>query len=710
MKSTCTTTFPALLALALALALGAPACEESAPAEGDATESSEGSGAGAGSDVAEPAPEVFETQGTCVVTEECGPGLFCDKRKGGCVQCFTNAHCPDGQFCHRGACIEDNACESDDECLLSVCGPLSKCVECNETADCPQDGWVCVAQACRPPYGGCEDQQDCTSVGAVCDVAAGVCTGCEGESGCGQFEACDEATKECLPDICPPSNAFCFGDVVKICREDGKGYYDVACPDGQTCSEGECVFEDCDEPGILSCKKYKVTECTPQGKIVSKACPPGAECGDGECVPMRHRVLTVFDTSGSMGWFPGTSTWPDMCPAPYPGEDCFGPYPNCEDPANPITKLSFAKKAFTAFFEEDNEDVVFGLQRFPQRTADLNGSCLGGYYTPTEQMTGDDGDYTTGLAEDAWFEDNLGEVILESFPIKGGPTNVFSVRRWMDFKEEQLISEDKCTKPEDCPQGICKGLAGQVKTCTYFTNPEIWSEGWTPLGRSLYYAAEYMRRHVVVDGKPCGKDLDCGSPGYFCNAAGKCFDPLRECRLNAVILFTDGAETEYPFPTQYFNPQVQAKRMRYGLGCEVDEDCSGLDFCYSDQNDPNLPDLSLFGCHPARCESGSCTNDVIEFHSTAEVDYSTSGVADRLTDYNGNPFNVIVNVVDASGEDPEQGADIYNQNKLIALYGGGTYVQVDIEDIPDFVAKIRDTVDAKQTFTECAKALGQVIK
>lgn len=700
--------------VALAVALGVLACSigacstEEAGSDAGGGDASDTGGAGDADAFVEPFTEVLDP---CVDSDQCGPNRVCDKRKGGCVECYTTGHCPNGEFCHKGKCKTENACETDDDCLLSVCGDQGTCVECRDGSTCPA-GWDCVAQTCRPPFGGCTKHEDCNAAGAICDLTAGSCVSCSDDSQCGDYEDCDvEGTQECLPNLCPPSSAFCVGDVVQVCREDGRGYFQIECGEDQTCADGSCVFAQC-TPGTKVCEKYQLKECTSQGTLVTKACPPGQECGEGGCVPLRHRVHVVFDTSGSMSWFPGTDIWPDMCGVSKDPDACLGGYPECESAAKPITKLAYAKLAFTKFFQEDNEDVVFGLQRFPQRTADKTPSCLGGWNTPDVVVTGDDHSKALSLADPSFLDQHLGEVVLEPFPTKGGLENVFQVLQWMNFQETTENTTNVCSKPEDCPDGYCQGLAGQLKTCRRFTDPELWAEGWTPLGKSLFYAAEYLRKYVVVDGKPCAKDAECGSPGYFCNAAGKCFDPLRECRLNAIILFTDGGETEHPFPTDYFNPQVQAKRMRYGLGCETDEDCSRLDYCINDADlvPPGEILEEYMGCHQAFCHpKGYCTNSIIEKDSKAQVKLSTQGTADRLTDYSGNPFSVIVNVVDASGDAPGATTDLINQNRLIALYGGGTYVAVDIDDVEGFVTKIKDTLDIKQRFTECAKALGQVI-
>ena len=648
-------------------------------------------------------PEVQPPEVTtpCLGTDEC-PGQWCDKRLGGCVDCYDHTHCPDEQVCRDGSCVPKVPCEKKEDCEPGVCGPASVCVDCLADSDCAP-GYECEDDICRPAPKPCESFHDCTDRGAVCDETSGKCVSCTDESQCGKYERCEDG--ECLPDVCVPSVAFCVGDVVQVCRGDGKGYFLIPCGDGETCHEGVCVSQEC-TPGTTTCEKYQLKKCLPNGTMITTDCGPGQECSEDACVQMRHRVLVIFDTSGSMEQLPGTNTWPEMCGV---SEDpnCLEAWPNCESPLSPVTKLGHSKVVFGDFFKSDNDDVVFALQRFPQLPGELAPVCLGGYNVGETEITGDEGDWTLPLGEETYIDKNLSEVLLVPFPKEGGPLNVYEMLTWMDFDEKLVPTEETCTTHSECGSRPCLGV-GNKKTCRDYENPELRARGWTPLGKSLFYAGEYLRRYVVVDGKSCKTDADCGSPGYFCNEAGTCFDPLRECRLNAIILFTDGGETEYPLPSDFFNPQVQAKRLRYGLGCKTDADCSVLEYCVDD-----IEQIELHGCHANYCHAeGYCTNEVLEQDALSHpgsktVDFITGGMADRLTDYNGNPIQVIVNVVDATASTPGEIDTLQNQNRLIALNGGGVHVIVNVTEAPDFLAKLRDTTDAKQRFTLCAQGLGK---
>jgi hypothetical protein len=476
-----------------------------------------------------------------------------------------------------------------------------------------------------------------------------------------------------------------------VCRDDGQGAFKKPCAEGETCFAGACILDEC-TPGTKYCLKYQLMECTSTGKLLAKGCPPGQECIEDGCKPMRHRVHVIFDTSGSMGWFPGTTTWPTPCGAGTV-EDCLEPWPSCEEPASPITKMGIAKSVFEEFFQASTtQDVLFGLQRFPQVADQASPACEGGYYTPVNLMTGEDEQHVLPLGEQTWFDTHLGEVIAVPFPPGAETTNLSDILEWIDFEEWVVPTGEPCRTPADCPQGVC--LKG---ACSTFANPELRPKGWTPLGKSLYYGGEYIRRYVVIDGKPCQTDAECPSPGYYCNEHKECFDPQRECRLTVMVLFTDGWETQNELHSDFFNPKVQAKRLRYGLGCTGDAECSDRKYCL-ESTDPGKN-----GCHAAYCHpDGYCTNKIIDMDPLDPIKTAFSSKENRLYDYNGNPIEVIVSVVDAAGD--ETGAPVdTSPNRVIALYGGGIYVPVTLKDSVAFLSQLNQTIDFKQMLLSCSE-------
>jgi hypothetical protein len=642
-------------------------------------------------DVVELIPPDVPLGDPCLSSDEC-LGEVCDKRNGACVECYLTAHCDDAFVCVGMQCAGEEECIDDSECTQGVCGPDETCLGCNNSGDCT-GGWMCVESVCRPLYPTCDEFKDCEALGAVCLEETGRCADCTDKSQCGDYEWCSD--NACAPEYCTPGDASCVGDAIQLCRADGKGFWQLACDEGQTCFGGACIESDC-TPGESECVGYQVRQCLPNGTYLVTECAGGHECLDNACQPLRHRVLVIFDTSGSMAWFPGTNEAPKLCGSE-PDDQCIQPWPTCQDPDNPLTTMAISKSVFSDFFAE-TENALFSLNRFPQRPIAPSAVCEGGYNDWANTITDDDGAMSVPLFEHTWFDENLGEINVVPFPPTGSYSNVDELLEWVDFTEWLVETDVPCTDYKDCDNGVCLGLTPTNKKCQAFANPELRATGWTPLGKSLFYAGEYMRRSVVVDGKPCSEDADCGSPGYYCSAGGSCFDPFRDCRLNVIVLFTDGVETEYPIPTQYFNPILQAKRLRLGLGCEVDEDCSDLDTCHKDPENPGE-----FGCYPTSChEEGYCTNELIETDAAGALDVTLDLPEDRLRDYNGNGIEIIVHVVDASISSIEASEATLNNNRLISLYGGGEHIVVDVDDPPDFLAKLKQTVDFKQVLTECA--------
>jgi hypothetical protein len=101
--------------------------------------------------------------------------------------------------------------------------------------------------------------------------------------------------------------------------------------------------------------------------------------------------------------------------------------------------------------------------------------------------------------------------------------------------------------------------------------------------------------------------------------------------------------------------------------------------------------------------AGYCTNSIIEEQgapviSFRDLDYGQ----DRLLDANGNPINLIVNVVDASTMAAEGSTDnTLTNNYQIALHGGGLHVVVAVDDEADFLAKLKGTIDPKSLYEQC---------
>ncbi len=179
---------------------------------------------------------------------ECPPSEpLCDPETGVCVQCLSDAHCPE-LVCHLGfhrcaECFEDDDCPESHVCFESE----GICVECLNAEHCPErapfcerDGYQCVE---------CLDNEDCGPERPFCQPELGrfACHECNGVLGCTlDAPACDHGTCEgCDSDrdcgaaallgrgLCDFDSGACVG-----CRDD------IDCnehPDGRLCRDGVCT-------------------------------------------------------------------------------------------------------------------------------------------------------------------------------------------------------------------------------------------------------------------------------------------------------------------------------------------------------------------------------------------------------------------------------------------------------------------------------------
>lgn len=483
----------------------------------------------------------------------------------------------------------------------------------------------------------------CTKGIAVrCEAGTVACGDCAaGGRAC--IAASDNSPVVCRRDDC---------EGVEICPKGSECYTKQCCSNTRWCEHGVQVI--CDEDGRYTTKQ---------------PCLEGLDCIDGQCVPARPTVLVLFDTSGSMSWTPKGDK-PDPSAVIWPA---------CDDVSAPQTRLGISKSAFHTLFSDGTyQHVLFALQRFPQHLDPALGPlCPSGAYSSQDLITGHIGKWA--IADDTsgdWFVRNLAEVLLVPFPSSTDASNRAELKSWLDFQEETSLTDTPCTAHSDCPGGLCTHPGG-VGTCRYLDNPELRAIGWTPLGQSLFYSGEYLRKFVVVDGRGCQLDGDCRSPTYFCED-GTCVDPNRFCRQRSIVVFSDGADTASL--GSWLDPIVQAKRFRGGLDCTINAHCgAGFECIPSGTCQP-------VGAHESGnpCESvdGVCSLEERTFPEAV-----TQG-ADRLRDGLGRAIHLVVHVVDASGGHAGDTA-------AIAAYGGGLLVPADLASPTALLSGIKGVIDWK---------------
>lgn len=516
--------------------------------------------------------------------------------------------------------------------------------------------------------------------GTFCDELTAKCVDCLVDDHCTYPSWCKAGA--CIETTCFPDQKACDGLTPKECAHDGSKWIEGAeCPADGACVAGDCKDKVCD-PGQKQCSKLQIQVCDEWGTgFAHVPCPPGSACYTEQCEPIKHNVVLIFDTSGSMGSIGALDAVPCICASGCKTK----PYPACEDLACPQSRLGLAKKVFNEIFaSEVFKRVQFAMLRFPQRekadSPETCGSLLDptgiGHYTNlssaggnSDWITGDDNSHIP--ADGGWFEQGLAEILSVPFPVDEADDTTPKAKEWVDGDEVFEKIGPACQKNVDCPVGVCalNKQTGEGECATH-TNHELRATGGTPLGKSLFYAGEYLRKYGVPQGKACETDADCGNINYFCGPQKTCFDPLRGCRQNIVILFTDGVESPATVVTDFFNPAVQAKRLHYGLGCAFHSDCAG----------------------GAKCKTGSCQ----EYNAPSPILLiDGAGGANRLTDYEGNSIAATVHVVDISQGSSE------SSNQAIALHGGGIFFPVSNGDPEALLDSINSILDVKANISQC---------
>jgi hypothetical protein len=507
----------------------------------------------------------------------------------------------------------------------------------------------------------------------------GVCIECEMDAQCDWPKWCKAGV--CVESLCIPGTQACEENTPQECAEEGDSWLsEEPCVDS-LCSAGECQPFIC-TPGEKQCGDLLLLVCTDQGTGWAEiSCPPGQACVDSTCEPIDHNAVLIFDTSGSMGGGPdpfGGLLTPCICGA---GNCPDAPYPACEDPTCPSTRLGVAKKVLNDLFDSTVLDLMkFAMMRFPQLTkATGTESCNGlngiGHYVSTSNwMSGDNGAHVT--PEESYFEDALHEILAVPYPDSPDVNNLAFARLWVDFNEVFELTEAPCQKSFECTPGVCAIDAGGGVdgVCGVHVNPELRASGGTPLGRSLFYAGEYIRKHVVVEGRPCSTANDCESAHYLCGPDSTCFDPLRDCRRTTLVLFTDGEEDPATEITDFFNPVIQAKRLHHGLGCAFDSDC----------------------LNGATCFGAICQDYPLDVTAPQGYPNLIDGQgANHLEDLRGDPISVTVHVVDISqnGGSPK--------NVAIAEHGGGKFHAVEDGAPTALFEAFKTTLDIKANLNEC---------
>ena len=677
---------PLILLLAMSCLQCSPETPATAAAGDTATDVEEGEADGGGPDTkdAGPPPE-------CYSHSDCGL-LFCDPGPGECIECLLHAHCPeDAPWCHAGFCDVAGDCSFDSpDCAEGICDTsTTACVDCLDDQDCAADE-VCLATICKSPPPPCEVAADCEAHAMTCDLSSHHCVDCLDHGDCSEETHCN-TEGICAPDLCPAGavDLECAGQALSVCTDDGSQWIQTPCPEGESCQKGApgisetaCAPIVCDA-GIQECLDFHtVSMCNATGTAeTTYPCPASTVCEWGSCSIPRPVVLVVFDTSSSMWAYPDGGV-PELC-EPL-GKPCVAPWPECEANTGGLTLMARSKLAFSALFESFANKVHFGLLRFPQRTAPQSPpQCKSGHHLGMSTLTADPSERATSLDDHAgWFPTNLAESVV--VPVSSTDIdNLPEIQTWFDFSESLSPPGAACDASIPCPEaGACVQGA-----CTTHADPELRAAGQTPLGRTLFYAGEYLRHRVAVDGRACANASDCATPFHAC-VEGVCEDPGRICRPFVIIVFTDGSESVDKPLDNWFNPRNQAHRFQFGLGCTTDEDCLSSASCVEGAcAAPGAPpggkscqSSGSFCQQDADCgEAGLCVSNALNYIDPEGTQQLVAG--------DGTPIVVSVHVVTVGSKAAEA--------SLIAAHGGGTFAQITDADHAALVDALSSIVSAK---------------
>jgi len=189
----------------------------------------------------------------------------CDETLHICVECVESADCPEAFECLAGVCLPFDPCASSKDCEEGICWvEAGKCVDCVEQADC-DELTICVGNVCEPI---CDSDKDCKDQDGVCDKDVGVCVDCIAHADCPDVYNCLGGV--CVLDLCAAGLQLCDGATVVACNEAGDGFSLVeACAEGQACQQdGEsAVCQDmvC-PPGESYCtEENHAIQCAPDG-------------------------------------------------------------------------------------------------------------------------------------------------------------------------------------------------------------------------------------------------------------------------------------------------------------------------------------------------------------------------------------------------------------------------------------------------------------
>lgn len=220
---------------------------------------------------------------------DCGEGQNCS---GGRCQTTCTHECAEGTLQCSGDGVERCGNFDDDDCL-----------EWSEAAAC-DEGEVCSNGECRSTCanecGGLNERRCNGDAVQTCgNHDADTCLEWSTPSACAEGQSCSSGrcVDRCVNE-CPQGAAQCANNGVQTCGNfDDDECFEwggaTPCAEGQTCSSGRCVAVDvcedecargvarCAPGGLQTCGDFDEDACNDWGPAV--ACPQGETCSNGAC-------------------------------------------------------------------------------------------------------------------------------------------------------------------------------------------------------------------------------------------------------------------------------------------------------------------------------------------------------------------------------------------------------------------------------------------
>lgn len=215
-------------------------------------------------------------------TDRCAGVGFC-KAGVGCVPCLQDTNCTAGQICTNNTCV--NGCSAQNPTCPSgqVCNPArGVCVECTSNAQCPN----APLTACDPATGTCVQcvtGADCRNPNSpVCDPASHTCVGCLTNTDCPNGVCQMNRCVQCLSDAQCSGNTPRCDTTTNTCVACIPGATDN-CPTGQYCRPDNRCEQGCktgaDCPSGVCLPNHSCQMCTSDTQ-----CAAGNVCQNGTCV------------------------------------------------------------------------------------------------------------------------------------------------------------------------------------------------------------------------------------------------------------------------------------------------------------------------------------------------------------------------------------------------------------------------------------------